>query len=71
MAAAELAALLAVFGTTVSPYLFFWQTSEEVEEEHEHPEPVPTTHRPIRYCATSTSRAMRVDVDRRDDVGGA
>lgn len=29
----ELAALLAVFGTTVSPYLFFWQASEEVEEE--------------------------------------
>ncbi len=32
---AELAALIAVFGTTVSPYLFFWQASEEVEEEHE------------------------------------
>ena len=27
-----LAALLAVFGTTVSPYLFFWQASEEIEE---------------------------------------
>jgi NRAMP (natural resistance-associated macrophage protein)-like metal ion transporter len=25
-------ALIAVFGTTVAPYLFFWQTSEEVEE---------------------------------------
>lgn len=24
---------VAVFGTTISPYLFFWQTSEEVEEE--------------------------------------
>ncbi|MEX1008583.1 MAG: Nramp family divalent metal transporter [Acidimicrobiia bacterium] len=33
----ELAALLAVFGTTVSPYLFFWQASEEVEEEHDRP----------------------------------
>ena len=32
---AELAALIAVFGTTVSPYLFFWQASEEVEEEDE------------------------------------
>jgi Mn2+/Fe2+ NRAMP family transporter len=30
-----LAALIAIFGTTVSPYLFFWQASEEVEEEHE------------------------------------
>jgi NRAMP (natural resistance-associated macrophage protein)-like metal ion transporter len=25
-------ALIAIFGTTISPYLFFWQTSEEVEE---------------------------------------
>jgi len=24
---------VAVFGTTISPYLFFWQTSEEAEEE--------------------------------------
>jgi Mn2+/Fe2+ NRAMP family transporter len=30
---ADLAALIAIFGTTVSPYLFFWQASEEVEEE--------------------------------------
>ncbi|MEI6498580.1 MAG: divalent metal cation transporter [bacterium] len=26
-------AIVAVFGTTISPYLFFWQTSEEVEEK--------------------------------------
>jgi Mn2+/Fe2+ NRAMP family transporter len=32
---AEIAALVAIFGTTVSPYLFFWQASEEVEEEAE------------------------------------
>jgi Mn2+/Fe2+ NRAMP family transporter len=25
--------LVAILGTTISPYLFFWQTSEEVEEE--------------------------------------
>jgi NRAMP (natural resistance-associated macrophage protein)-like metal ion transporter len=30
-----IAALIALFGTTISPYLFFWQTSEEVEELHE------------------------------------
>ena len=29
---AEIAAVIAIFGTTISPYLFFWQTSEEVEE---------------------------------------
>ncbi|MBK7330778.1 MAG: divalent metal cation transporter [Dehalococcoidia bacterium] len=28
-------ALVAILGTTISPYLFFWQTSEEVEEEEE------------------------------------
>jgi NRAMP (natural resistance-associated macrophage protein)-like metal ion transporter len=28
----RIAALIAIFGTTISPYLFFWQTSEEVEE---------------------------------------
>lgn len=28
-----LAAVVAILGTTISPYLFFWQTSEEVEEE--------------------------------------
>lgn len=27
--------LVALLGTTISPYLFFWQTSQEVEEEHE------------------------------------
>ena len=28
-----LSALMAVFGTTISPYLFFWQASQEVEEQ--------------------------------------
>lgn len=28
-----LATLVAILGTTISPYLFFWQASEEVEEE--------------------------------------
>jgi NRAMP (natural resistance-associated macrophage protein)-like metal ion transporter len=26
--------LVAIFGTTISPYLFFWQASQEVEEVH-------------------------------------
>lgn len=29
----SLLTIVAVFGTTISPYLFFWQASEEVEEE--------------------------------------
>jgi NRAMP (natural resistance-associated macrophage protein)-like metal ion transporter len=28
-----IATIVAIFGTTISPYLFFWQTSQEVEEE--------------------------------------
>ena len=28
-----MSALMAVFGTTISPYLFFWQASQEVEEQ--------------------------------------
>src|SRR3989344_1754036 len=28
--------IVAILGTTISPYLFFWQTSEEVEEEIMH-----------------------------------
>ncbi len=33
--------IVAIFGTTISPYLFFWQSAQEVEEvgqnKHEHP----------------------------------
>ncbi|WP_037502543.1 NRAMP family divalent metal transporter [Sphingomonas jaspsi] len=32
----EAMALVAVFGTTISPYLFFWQAGQEVEEQHAH-----------------------------------
>jgi len=28
--------IVAIFGTTISPYLFFWQANEEVEEEIAH-----------------------------------
>lgn len=28
--------IVAIFGTTISPYLFFWQANEEVEEEISH-----------------------------------
>ncbi|MEK7182693.1 MAG: divalent metal cation transporter [Patescibacteria group bacterium] len=31
----QLSLILAIFGTTISPYLFFWQASEEAEERHE------------------------------------
>lgn len=51
--AATMIALTAIAGTTVSPYLFFWQASEEVEERDDGPEdPVDRPH----------LVAMRVDV---------
>ena len=34
--AAYATALVAVLGTTISPYLFFWQAGQEVEEERRH-----------------------------------
>jgi Mn2+/Fe2+ NRAMP family transporter len=49
----EIAALIAIFGTTVSPYLFFWQASEEVEEEQEEGE---------AEVSAEHMTAMRVDV---------
>jgi NRAMP (natural resistance-associated macrophage protein)-like metal ion transporter len=38
--------IVAVFGTTISPYLFFWQCSQEVEEEEADPEAGPLIERP-------------------------
>ncbi len=43
----ELAAIIAILGTTISPYLFFWQASEEVEEgelDGTHDDPVDDRH---------------------------
>jgi Mn2+/Fe2+ NRAMP family transporter len=39
--AAYLAAIVAVFGTTISPYLFFWQSTQEAEEVIANPEAQP------------------------------
>lgn len=40
----QIAALIAIFGTTISPYLFFWQTAEEVEELNDGNHDGPPTH---------------------------
>jgi NRAMP (natural resistance-associated macrophage protein)-like metal ion transporter len=34
--AAYATAFVAILGTTISPYLFFWQAGQEIEEEHRH-----------------------------------
>jgi Mn2+/Fe2+ NRAMP family transporter len=44
--AKSLTALIAVLGTTISPYLFFWQASQEVEEEMSRPQSKPLKRAP-------------------------
>jgi Mn2+/Fe2+ NRAMP family transporter len=34
----QIAMLVAIIGTTISPYLFFWQSAEEVEDMRVHPQ---------------------------------
>jgi NRAMP (natural resistance-associated macrophage protein)-like metal ion transporter len=55
-----LAALVAILGTTISPYLFFWQAGQEVEEEKAKG----------RRLLSHRHRTTRRDLsDRRWDVG--
>src|SRR4051812_48604831 len=42
----SLTLVVAVFGTTISPYLFFWQSSQEVEEEEADPKAAPLIDKP-------------------------
>jgi NRAMP (natural resistance-associated macrophage protein)-like metal ion transporter len=41
-----LTVVVAVFGTTISPYLFFWQANSEVEDEREDPKAKPLIRAP-------------------------
>jgi len=38
--------IVALFGTTISPYLFFWQSAQEVEEVKSNPAAEPLVERP-------------------------
>ncbi len=46
LSADYLLTLVAVFGTTISPYLFFWQASQEVEEQRAGPGEAPLREAP-------------------------
>ena len=46
--------LVAVLGTTISPYLFFWQASQEVEEQRATP-----GHEPLRQAPEQARRHLR------------
>ena len=54
-----LTVVVAVFGTTISPYLFFWQAGEEVENEREDPACQPLKDEPAQ--APFQMERMRLD----------
>ena len=55
----QLFLITAILGTTISPYLFFWQTSHEVEEEVLHGK---TSLRLREGTTDKEVRKMRIDV---------
>jgi NRAMP (natural resistance-associated macrophage protein)-like metal ion transporter len=51
--------MVAVFGTTISPYLFFWQASQEVEELHGDPRARALINAPLQ--ARTNLRRIQID----------
>jgi NRAMP (natural resistance-associated macrophage protein)-like metal ion transporter len=51
--------VVAIFGTTISPYLFFWQASQEVEEIKNIPEREPLVKAPKQ--ASNAIRRIQID----------
>jgi len=51
--------VVAVFGTTISPYLFFWQASQEVEEQQLNPLAKPLRDAPAQ--AKANFRRIKLD----------
>ncbi|HLI67820.1 MAG TPA: divalent metal cation transporter [Caulobacteraceae bacterium] len=54
-----LTVIVAILGTTISPYLFFWQAEEEVEEVEEKPGAEPLVKAPRQ--AEAEFRRIRID----------
>jgi NRAMP (natural resistance-associated macrophage protein)-like metal ion transporter len=54
-----LTVIVAVFGTTISPYLFFWQAAQEVEEVNADPAASPLKHSPD----TARKQLRRIKID--------
>ena len=57
--AATITTIVAVFGTTISPYLFFWQASQEVEELEADPHAQPLIDAPDQ--ARASFRRIKID----------
>ncbi|HXS07913.1 MAG TPA: divalent metal cation transporter [Rhizomicrobium sp.] len=51
--------IVAIFGTTISPYLFFWQSAQEVEEVDQDPKEKPLLEAPDQARAA----VSRIEVD--------
>ena len=56
---ASVTAVVAIFGTTISPYLFFWQASQEVEDLGACDEDKPLIQAPQQAAA----QLHRIDID--------
>jgi NRAMP (natural resistance-associated macrophage protein)-like metal ion transporter len=52
-------AVVAILGTTISPYLFFWQAEEEVEDQQEDAEAEPLKSAPEQ----ATAEIHRIEID--------
>ena len=59
LAGGYLTVVVAVFGTTISPYLFFWQAAEEVEDEKQDPSAKPLMKAPEQ--APAQMARMQID----------
>jgi NRAMP (natural resistance-associated macrophage protein)-like metal ion transporter len=51
--------IVAIFGTTISPYLFFWQSAQEVEEVDQKPD----EHALLEVPAEAPKQIARIEVD--------
>jgi NRAMP (natural resistance-associated macrophage protein)-like metal ion transporter len=70
LSAAYLTTLVAILGTTISPYMFFWQATQEVEEDVEMGrkhlyQRVGTTDAELRYAAWDVNTGMFFSAGRR------
>jgi len=57
--AAYLTTVVAILGTTISPYLFFWQAEEEADETHERADAKPLERDPA--SAKKEFKRIRID----------
>ncbi|MCL6741818.1 divalent metal cation transporter [Sphingomonas sp. RB56-2] len=65
--AATLTMIVAIFGTTISPYVFFWEAEGEAEEVHVIPDRHPLNHAPRE----GPSELRRIEFDTLAGMGGA